>query len=84
MMGVPLSGPARVLCDNQSVVISGSFPESILKKKHCSIAYRKVREAIAVEKILSFYENTLPNIADLFTKVLTANKRWPLIQGVLS
>jgi len=84
MMGVPLSGHARVMCDNQSVVISGSFPESTLKKKHCSIAYHKVREAIAAGKILIFYENTETNIADLFTKVLTANKRWPLIQGVLS
>ena len=84
MMGVPLSGPARVMCDNQSVVISGSFPESTLKKKHCSIAYHKVREAIAAGKFLIFYENTETNIADLFTKVLTANKRWPLIQGVLS
>ena len=84
MMGVQLSGPARVMCDNQSVVISGSFPESTLKKKHCSIAYHKVREAVAAEKILIYYENTDSNIADLFTKVLTANKRWPLIQGILS
>ena len=84
MMGVPLIEPARVMCDNQSVVISGSFPESTLKKKHCSIAYHKVREAVAAGKILIYYENTTSNIADLFTKVLTANKRWPLIQGVLS
>lgn len=53
-------------------------------KKHCSIAYHKVREAVAAEKILIYYENTDSNIADLFTKVLTANKRWPLIQGILS
>ena len=32
MIGVPLAGPARVMCDNQSVVISSSFPESTLKK----------------------------------------------------
>ena len=83
-MGVPLIEPARVMCDNQSVVISGSFPESTLKKKHCSIAYHKVREAVAAGKILIYYENTASNIADLFTKVLTTNKRWPLIQGVLS
>ena len=84
MMGVQLSVPARVMCDNQSVVIIGSFPESTLKKKHCSIAYHKVREAVAAEKISIYYENTDSNIADLFTKVLTANKRWPLIQGILS
>ena len=84
MMGIPLAGPARVMCDNQSVVISGSFPESTLKKKHCSIAYHRVREAVAAGKLLIYYERTASNIADLFTKVLTANKRFPLIQSVLS
>ena len=84
MMGVPLAGPARVMCDNQSVVISSSFPESTLKKKHCSIAYHRVREAVAAGKLLIYYERTGSNIADLFTKVLTANKRFPLVQSVLS
>ena len=84
MMGVPLAGPARVMCDNQSVVISGSFPESTLKKKDCPVAYHRVREAVAARKILIYYERTASNIADLFTKVLIANKRFPLIQSVLS
>ena len=84
MMGVPLAGPARVMCDNQSVVISSSFPESTLKKKHCSIAFHRVREVVAAGKLLIYYERTGSNIADLFTKVLTANKRFPLVQSVLS
>jgi hypothetical protein len=42
MFGVPLQGPARVFCNNKSVIKSSSFPESALKKKHCSKAYNKV------------------------------------------
>ena len=84
MMVVPLIEQTRVMCDSQSVAISGLFPESTLKKKHCPITYHMVREAVAAGKILIFYENTTSNIADLFTKILTANKRWPVIQSVLS
>ena len=84
MMGVPLAGPARVMCDNQSVVISGSFPESTSKKKYCSVDYHRIREAVAVGNILIYYERTASNIDDLFTKLLTANKRFLLIQSVLS
>ena len=43
MFGVPIDGPARVLCDNESVCKSSMNVESTLKKKHCSIAYHRVR-----------------------------------------
>ena len=56
MFGVPLSGPARIFCDNKLVLINSSHPDSALKKKHCSIAYHKVREAIAAHKELVYYE----------------------------
>ena len=39
MFGVPISGPARLFCDNESVVKSSGTPEARLKKKHNSIAY---------------------------------------------
>lgn len=84
MFGVPLSGPARIYCDNESVVNSSTIPESRLKKKHYSIAYHRIREAVAAGTILIYYEQTDSNLADLFTKSLTANKREPLIQGLLS
>ena len=84
MFGVPISGPARVFCDNESVVKSTSTPESRLKKKHNSIAYHRIRESIASGTILVYYERTESNLADLLTKVLTPNKRKPLIDGLLS
>ena len=84
MLGVPISGPARVFCDNQSVVKNSSFPDSVLKKKHCSIAYHKVREAIAYGKCLIYFERSETNLADLFTKVLSPDKRESLIPAFLS
>ena len=83
MFGVPISGPARVYCDNESVVKSTSVPESRLKKKHNSIAYHRIREAVAAGTILIYYEASEFNLADLLTKILPANKREPLIQGLL-
>ena len=41
MMGIPLSGPTIMLCDNQGVVLNASLPSSSLKKKHNAIAYHR-------------------------------------------
>lgn len=84
MLGVPLSGPARVMCDNTSVIYNGSFPESTIKKKHLAVSYHRVREFVASGKGLLYYEGSATNIADLFTKVLSANKRHPLVRSILS
>ena len=83
MFGVPIEGEARVLCDNESVVNSSTYPESALKKKHCSVAYHKVREAVAAGKVLIYYERSESNLADLLTKPLPAKKRKPLVQAIL-
>jgi hypothetical protein len=39
MMGIPIDGPADLLCNNQSVFKNCSFPESTLKNKQNAIAY---------------------------------------------
>ena len=80
MFGVPIKNEARVFCDNESVVKSSTFPESTLKKKHVSIAFHRIREAVAAGKILI----SGSNLADLLTKVLPNAKRMPLVQAILS
>ena len=65
-------------------MINSSHPDSALKKKHCSIAYHRVREAIAADKLLVYFENTGTNLADLLTKPLHHLKRLPLIEALLS
>ncbi|MGH7954896.1 MAG: Ty1/Copia family ribonuclease HI, partial [Gloeomargaritales cyanobacterium] len=74
MFGVPLDGPANGFCDNESVVKNVSNPASTLKKKHNSIAYHKVRESTAAGIIRVCYESGKFNVADMLTKILSANK----------
>ena len=84
MLGVPVEGETRVLCDNQSVIKNVSFPEAVLRKKHCSVAYHVVREHVAAKKVLLFYEHSKSNLADLFTKVLNSESRQRLLRGILN
>jgi len=83
MFGVPINNEAKVFCDNKSVVKSSAFPEST-SKKNVSIAFHRIREAVAAGKMLIYYEASGSNLADLLTKVLPNAKRMPLVQAVLS
>ena len=53
MLGIPIDGSASVFCDNMSVVMNTTRPESTLKKEHNAIAYHSVREALAAGIIRS-------------------------------
>ena len=83
MFGIPLEGPAQVFCDNQGVVKNTSIPESVLSKKHNAINYHAVREAAAAGVLQVIKEDTLTNLADLFTKVLPAEGRKEFIGSIL-
>ena len=82
-LGVPVEGPALMLGDNMSVVLNTTVPSSVLKKKHCSISYHRVREAIAA-KILRFaHIKSTKNISDIMTKPLSGIAFHNLIQPLL-
>jgi len=83
MFGVPIDGPANVLCDNQGVVKNTSIPESVLNKKHVSIAYHTVREAAAAGILRVGKEDTETNLADLFTKQLSQMRRNQLLACIV-
>jgi hypothetical protein len=83
LFGVPLIGPASVLCDNQGVVKNTSIPESTLTKKHNAINYHIVREAVAMGMIRVGKEDTETNLADLLTKVLSQPRREKLITRIM-
>ena len=74
MMGVPMTGPTIILGDNNSVVLNVSLPSSTLKKKHNSVAFHRIREAVAARIITFWYIATALNLADLLTKILGATK----------
>jgi hypothetical protein len=83
MFGIPLDGPTAIFCDNNSVVLSSTVPESRLKKKHNSIAFHKVREAVVAGITRITHVTSIENIADLFTKALTATKRIALLRSIM-
>ena len=75
MFGIPIDGATDVLCDNQSVLNNSSKFESTLDKKHASIAYHAVRWAVAAGIIRVGKVHKDDNLADAFTKRLSATKR---------
>jgi len=75
MFGIPIAGPANVFCDNMGVVKNTSIPTSTLNKKHASINYHTVREAVARGIMRVGKEDTMSNIADFFTKILSKDRR---------
>ena len=80
MLGVPIDGPANIFCDNNAVTQNTIVPESTLKKKHHSIAYHMCREAVAAKVMRIAKQGTEKNLADLFTKILTAARRQFLLE----
>ena len=70
MFGLPLKGYTDMFCDNEEVFKNTSTPESVLRKKHHSIAYHKCREAVTAFICSIAKEDTKTNLVDLFTKIL--------------
>ena len=84
MFGVPIDGPANVFCDNNGVVKNTTIPESMLAKKHNAINYQAIREeAVAAQILRVDKEDGMTNLADLFTKVLTADRRRALCRHIM-
>ena len=79
MFGVPIEGPTNIFCDNEAVYKNTSLPESMLKKKHHSIAYHRCREAVAAGTVRVAKEGTRTNLSDLFTKILPQPRREELL-----
>lgn len=75
MFGVPIGGTVDVLCDNESVVNNSSKLESVLNKKHSSIAYHAVRWAVAAKIMRVGKIDSNKNLADAMTKILSTVKQ---------
>ncbi len=83
MLGVELDGATDLFGDNMSVVLNVSLPASALKKKHQSLAYHRVCEAVAASILAIAHVNSSQNYADLMTKPLPSNSHWALTQKLL-
>ena len=75
MFGVTISGPASVLCNNQSIENSIFKLEYLLNGKHSSIVYHAVRWLVSlfIMRVGEVYIDK--NIADEMTKQLTFEER---------
>ena len=71
-----------IFCDNQGVVLNASLPQLVLSKKHNAINYCAVREAIAAQIMMVGKEDLETNLADLFTKCLSGERRRALLQCI--
>ena len=83
MFGVPLDGPADVMCDNAGVVKNTSIPESTLSKRHNAINYHVIRESVATGIMRVGKEDGDSNLADAFTKILPFPWRQHLFSRML-
>ena len=68
MLGVKVTKPAVILCDNMSVVHQMQLPSSALKKKHLSLAWHRCREAVSLSIVKFAHIGSKWNMADLGTK----------------
>ena len=59
--GVPIDGPTNVMCDNETVCNNTRIPDSRLNKKHNTIAFHKLREAVAANVIRVAHVRELNN-----------------------
>ena len=83
MLGVEIDGPCRMFGDNNSVILNTTFPSSMLKKKHQSIAYHAVRMAQAANIIVFEHVRSEDNWADVLTKPLSPMKFLSLVKPLL-
>ncbi|KAL7528642.1 hypothetical protein ACHAWF_002638 [Thalassiosira exigua] len=83
LIGVPMVGPANVFCDNQGVVKNTSIPESTLSKKHNSVNYHIVREAVAAGILRVAKEDTVNNLSDALTKLQTLDRKRELLGNLI-
>ena len=70
VVGVPIDGPTDMFCDNEAMYKNSSTPESVLRKKHHSIAYHTGHEAVTSGIYRISKEDTETNLTDIFTKIL--------------
>eukprot|EP00978_Attheya_sp_CCMP212_P027634 scaffold93029_cov53-Attheya_sp.AAC.6 len=75
MFGIPIDGPANVVCDNKAVVTNSSISTSMIKKKHLLICYHLVRSYCAAGGMRVTKENRKTNLFDILTKLMPGSQK---------
>ena len=82
-LGVPIVGKTDMFGDNKSVVDSSSFPQSKLHKRHTTLSFHRVREAIGAKIVLFSHLPGKKNPADILSKHWSYHKIWKMLQPLL-
>ena len=77
-LGVKVKHASLICGDNKGVIQNCTIPESILKKKHISIAYHMTREAAAAGICHPIKIKSEHNFADILTKAVSGKTFWAL------
>jgi hypothetical protein len=67
-LGVEVVGPTLLFGDNESVITSGTIPQSTLNKRHVALSFHRVRESIAAGIVDFHHISTKDNPADVLSK----------------
>ena len=80
---IPLDEPVFVFGDNQSVLCNTYNPAYTLKNNSNSIAFHHVHDGVSRDEWRTAYVNTDKKMTDLFTKLLSGEKRWKYVLMLL-
>jgi hypothetical protein len=67
-LGVEVIGTTHLFGDNESVITSGTIPQSTLNKRHVALSFDRVRESIAAGIVSFHHVCTKDNPADVLSK----------------
>ena len=83
--GIPVEGPAKVFCNNMSVVKNSGIPSSAFNKKHNVICEHRVKEAQSAGILQVGWIPGELILADLFTKTtIHGNTGHNLVDSIFS
>ena len=67
-LGLPVTKPSALYGDNLGVIQNASNKDAEIRKKHVSISFHFVREAIASGALVPFWLKGKNNVSDIMTK----------------
>ena len=82
--GIPVEGASPVYGDNLGVLVSVSNATTTLRRKHNSISWHYVREAVAAGIISPIKVWSAQNPSDLMTKAVSRSTFHPLVNSFMT
>ena len=82
-LGVPINEISYGFGDNQSMINGSVMPTGKLHKRHVSLSYHRVREAVAAGYLQMFHVEGATNPSDILSKHWSYSQIWPVLKPIL-